>query len=259
MHVGSYLRGARESRHLTIAEISQRTKIHCGLLVDLENNDLSHWPRHRIYRHGHLRSYAEAVGLDPKAVLDRFDDEFGDPYPAPFHGRPRTKSRKLVAPPIVRSGLVVGSMVIFIGGILTVLDATRSRVAAKPAPVAQIDKHTADIPGVLRTAASSDVSSDVTRNDELVVDKEIEGELRIISRPEQARVTVNGTARGETPLRVRYLPLGSYTVRVIQPGYKIAQTVVTLRSEQPNQTVRVVLRDEPMSARATLDASRSTP
>jgi cytoskeletal protein RodZ len=257
MHVGSYLRGARESRHLTIAEISQRTKIHRGLLVDLENNDLSHWPRHRIYRHGHLRSYAEAVGLDPKAVLDRFDDEFGDPYPAPFHGRPRTKNRKPFGPPMVRSGLVVGSMVIVIGGILTLLDATRSSLAARPPAAAQIDKHTADIPGALPAAASSDV----TRNDEALVadvDSDIEGELRIISRPEQARVTVNGIARGETPLRVRYLPLGSYTVRVIQPGYRIAQTVVTLRSDQPSQTVHVVLRDAPMSARATLDASRVT-
>ena len=81
-----------------------------------------------------------------------------------------------------------------------------------------------------------------------MAEAEFEGELRIISNPPQAHVTVNGIARGKTPLRVRYLPLGSYTVRVIHPEFKIRQTRVTLHREQPSRTVRVMLRDASLNA-----------
>jgi serine/threonine-protein kinase len=45
------------------------------------------------------------------------------------------------------------------------------------------------------------------------------GALRIESEPPGARVSVNGQAKGETPLQLSELPLGSYQVRVEQKGY----------------------------------------
>lgn len=73
--------------------------------------------------------------------------------------------------------------------------------------------------------------------------REIEGELWIVSTPPEAFVAVNGIGRGKTPVRVRYLPLGSYTIRAVHPGYKSVETRVKLSPEQPNRTVSVVLRD----------------
>jgi cytoskeletal protein RodZ len=276
MRVGSYLRGARERQHLTIGEISELTKIKYELLVDLENNDLSRWPRHRVYRHGYLRSYAEAVGLDPKTVLEEFDAEFGDPFPAAFHGPPTTTLRH---PPVpleaLPSAALVSAIVICIGvGLtLTLINAPAYDVSSNRSKVRQpqIAGNVSDVASrsfaaspqtaLAPTAGNDDIvasTSEVQAPDTEMTDIEasdIEGELRIVSKPANAHVTVNGIGRGETPLRVRYLPLGSYTIRVVQPGYKIGQTVVTLRPDQPSRTVRVVLRDSPMFARS--DASNA--
>jgi cytoskeletal protein RodZ len=275
MRVGSYLRGARERQHLTIGEISERTKIKDELLVDLENNDLSRWPRHRVYRHGYLRSYAQALGLDPKTVLEEFDAEFGDPFPAAFHGRPTTTIRRppvpqlpIDAPP---SAALVSTIAVCIGvGLaLILINAPGNDAALGRSKLVQPRMNTDEPDGsqALRDTAVASAgdaaeavarasvvqASDVVESDMVATD--IEGELRIVSKPAKAHVTVNGIGRGETPLRVRYLPLGSYTIRVVQPGYQIGQTVVTLRPDQPNRTVRVVLRDSPMFARR--DASNA--
>ena len=271
MRVGSYLRGSRERQHLTIGEISERTKIKYELLVDLENNDLSRWPRHRVYRHGYLRSYAEAVGLDPKTVLEEFDAQFGDPFPAAFHGRPTTTLRRTSLPALpplnieaLPSAALVSAIAVCIGvGLtLTLINAPANDVKA---PQPHMNTDVSDASQVLRetavasTAGASELVASASVGQASDIDEpaieasDIEGELRIVSKPANAHVTVNGIGRGETPLRVRYLPLGSYTIRVVQPGYKIGQTVVTLRPDQPNRTVRVVLRDSPMFARS--DAS----
>jgi cytoskeletal protein RodZ len=246
MSVGSYLRGARESRQLTLREISEITKINRQLLIDLENDDLSRWPKHRIYRHGYLRSYAIAVGLDPKKVLAKFDDEFGDPHPVAFHGR-TSPAAAPVPVRFLRTGLQVTTVLVFIGAALNVFDpfennTTETRPVAQQtprldAPEAQPSAESPVTPQVVENPASEEMS-----------EAEIEGELRIISNPAQAHVTVNGIARGKTPLRVRYLPLGSYTVRVIHPEFKIRQTSVTLRREQPSRTVRVMLREAALNA-----------
>jgi hypothetical protein len=53
-------------------------------------------------------------------------------------------------------------------------------------------------------------------------------------------------------VHVRYLPLGSYTIRVIHPEFKVRETRVTLQRDEPSRTVRVVLRDSPAALNATL-------
>jgi len=248
MSVGSYLRNARERRRLTLADISQQTNIKLELLIDLENNDLSRWPKQRVYRHGHLHAYARALGLDPAAVLARFDDEFGDPHPVAFHGRPRKPARPMPFA-LVRHAVLLASVAILIGAVMQMPE-RRSTAVAVPQPVAvapPIPVNEAGAPESLLSppATPTGAVADAPQIDEFEEEFEIEGELRITSRPARAHVTVNGIGRGSTPLRVRYLPLGSYTVRVIHPGYKIRETRVTLRPEQPTRTVRVVLRDAP--------------
>ena len=46
------------------------------------------------------------------------------------------------------------------------------------------------------------------------------GQLVVRSTPSRAAVTINGRWRGRTPLTLDNLPFGSYTVRVVQPGYR---------------------------------------
>ncbi|HEY3381357.1 MAG TPA: helix-turn-helix transcriptional regulator [Vicinamibacterales bacterium] len=68
---GLELRRTRERRGLTLNEIAEKTKVKTSLFAGLEQNDLSRWPA-GIFRRGFVRSYAEAIGLDPEEVVSRF-------------------------------------------------------------------------------------------------------------------------------------------------------------------------------------------
>jgi hypothetical protein len=68
------------------------------------------------------------------------------------------------------------------------------------------------------------------------------GSLRVESAPKNAPVTINGKWRGRTPLAIDDLPLGTYTLRIVQPGYTIAHQVVTLTKAQPSRTVNFELQ-----------------
>src|SRR4051812_26193069 len=181
MDVGSYLRTARERRRLTIADISKRTKIKSELLVALENNDLSQWPRHRVNRHGYLRSYAQAVGLDPTTVLAHFDSEFGDPYPAPFHGQAITNRAPLTLGMVPSTALASAlAMMVGAGVVLTLLNTRGGSVEGSEPPASQRNNAVAvaaqpvpiTTPSLLAPTAGSDeaVASDVSSSDAATAD-----------------------------------------------------------------------------------------
>jgi transcriptional regulator with XRE-family HTH domain len=83
---GLRLRRQRERRGVSLQDIAHETKINRSLLADLERGDLSQWPA-GIFGRAFVRSYAEAVGLEPREVLTEFlrlvpADE-GLPLPSP--------------------------------------------------------------------------------------------------------------------------------------------------------------------------------
>jgi TonB family protein len=67
------------------------------------------------------------------------------------------------------------------------------------------------------------------------------GTLQVDSEPPGARVSLNGQARGQTPLRVDELPFGAYKVRVEQKGYQPQTRTVSLDSDSPAAEVQVAL------------------
>ena len=84
--LGSYLRAERERRELTLRTISENTKVSLPLLEGLESDDISRWPG-GIFRRAFVRSYAEAVGLDPDDVFRRFEQQYKPPVPEGADGR----------------------------------------------------------------------------------------------------------------------------------------------------------------------------
>jgi transcriptional regulator with XRE-family HTH domain len=68
---GARLRRTREEQHIALLTIAQQTKIKMSLLEGLERDDVSHWPS-GIFRRAYIRAYAQAIGLDPDAVLSDF-------------------------------------------------------------------------------------------------------------------------------------------------------------------------------------------
>jgi hypothetical protein len=78
--LGAYLRSERERRDLALKTISESTKVSLPLLEGLESDDISRWPG-GIFRRAFVRSYAEAVGLDPDDVYRRFERQHGPTAP----------------------------------------------------------------------------------------------------------------------------------------------------------------------------------
>ena len=68
---GTKLRQQRQERKVSLDEIAAKTKIKASLLEGLEGDDLSRWPQ-GIFRRAYVRAYAQAIGLEPDAVLQQF-------------------------------------------------------------------------------------------------------------------------------------------------------------------------------------------
>ena len=71
MSLGARLRQQREERQVALEDISTKSKIKVALLEGLESDDLSRWPQ-GIYRRSYVRTYAQAIGLEPDVVLQQF-------------------------------------------------------------------------------------------------------------------------------------------------------------------------------------------
>jgi hypothetical protein len=85
----------------------------------------------------------------------------------------------------------------------------------------------------------------------------LEGGLLIVqSTPRGARVTVNGVGWGETPVAIRYLPMGTMRVRVAKADHRVEQRVVTLTRDEPRRTVRLTL--PPLRRRVAAPAARAS-
>ena len=74
---GARLRRERERRQIALSSIAANTKISLGFLQALERDDLSRWPS-GIFRRAFIRAYAEAVGLDPVAIMLEFLEQYPD-------------------------------------------------------------------------------------------------------------------------------------------------------------------------------------
>ena len=72
-----------------------------------------------------------------------------------------------------------------------------------------------------------------------------------------ARVLVDGRARGRSPLELVELALGSYDVRVEQPGYEPERRRVELSAESPTAELRLAPRPRPAATTGTADVLSS--
>jgi transcriptional regulator with XRE-family HTH domain len=76
--LGTRLRLQRQRLQIDLTAIAERTKIKASLLEELECDNVSHWPA-GIFRRAFLRSYAQAIGLDPDPVVREFLELHPDP------------------------------------------------------------------------------------------------------------------------------------------------------------------------------------
>src|SRR5579863_10703693 len=76
--IGATLREARERAHLDIMDFETRTKIRAKYLRALEDEEWSLLPGY-TYTKGFLRTYADMLGLDGRALVDEFKRQYRDP------------------------------------------------------------------------------------------------------------------------------------------------------------------------------------
>ncbi len=74
--VGPYLEAVRDQQGLSVATMSDRTHVRASYIEAIERMALDALPT-RAYAIGFVRVYAEALGLDPAPVVERFKDEAG--------------------------------------------------------------------------------------------------------------------------------------------------------------------------------------
>lgn len=88
--VGAHLKAVREASGLSLEELSEKTHIKAVYLGAIEEMDVDALPS-RPFAIGFVRGYAEAMGLDPKAIVARFKEEAG------FGGAAEVESEKFEA------------------------------------------------------------------------------------------------------------------------------------------------------------------
>ncbi len=71
MFVGEYLKQARTKSKITLHSASKELNISIGYLQDIENNEFSKIPG-GAYTIGFIRSYANYLNLDSKAIIDEY-------------------------------------------------------------------------------------------------------------------------------------------------------------------------------------------
>jgi cytoskeletal protein RodZ len=75
---GARLRAHRQERQIELSVIAEQSKIRVSLLEGLERDDVSQWPG-GIFRRSYVRTYAQAIGLDPDAVVREFVALYPEP------------------------------------------------------------------------------------------------------------------------------------------------------------------------------------
>lgn len=114
--VGPYLEAVRDQQGLSIATVSERTHIKPSYIQSIEQMAVDALPS-KSFAIGFVRSYAEALGLDPGPIVDRFKDEAGysslasKGKPAPAPAPETVKAREPARLSLVAVLAVLGFMI----------------------------------------------------------------------------------------------------------------------------------------------------
>lgn len=111
--IGAALKAVREFRRLSLQDLADRTRIRSSYLAAIEEMRLDELPS-RPFTIGYVRAYANALGLDGEAAVERFksdepatDDSLREPVGVQHGKDPR------VAAIIVAGVLMIGAIVLW--------------------------------------------------------------------------------------------------------------------------------------------------
>jgi hypothetical protein len=115
---GARLRLQRERQDVALTAIAEETKISVPLLEALERDDVSRWPG-GVFRRAYVRAYAQAIGLQPEAVLQEFLERY--PEPMEENAQVLALAQGVTDGPSSRIGFLMKSAVAGAAGLLSQL------------------------------------------------------------------------------------------------------------------------------------------
>ena len=246
--LGAILRQARERQALTLDEVARRTRIPKSHLEALEQNSLAGIPP-GMYQRAEVRAYADAVGLEPQLALVALGRAPVASPPGTVTPRPQAMRVPRATRPRMRLTFITVVALAFAIGAASILW-PRQAVGPVGLPPTAVDDAT--VPTTLRPGAAADPLSNDASDAAAPTPSSSESrdvpttfaypDLRVITEPAGARVTVDGVGWGQSPLTSRALPAGGRVVRVTLDGYAAQERRVAVSDNTPRTTVRITLK-----------------
>ena len=265
MAVADLLRDARERRGLTLEQLAHETKIPVDRLTAFERAGLP--PDAGFYHRAQIRACAHALSLDERRVLDALNQELVAAAPAPLPSTPTARARRV---PVSSSAMALGCVIagVFLSATLLTRQLQTARAAESPAPAPAGDR----TDRAVRVTQDDTVQSDRTAPSAVAharlapVDiveptpppaatpavtaapalpaAPVATQLVIATKPEGARITVDGIGWGVAPVTIRHLTEGSKRIRVTADGYAAVERVIDVQPDRVNR-ISIELRSLP--------------
>jgi cytoskeletal protein RodZ len=246
MAVPDLLRHTRETRGLTLEQLAAETRIPLDRLASFEREGLA--PDAGFYHRAWIRAYARALGLAEPGFLKELDQDLAAAAPAVRPEAPPKRGGQVRGWPSLAALCSVVAGVVIASALLISREQRPTSVQAKPwndlVVAAVHDERTAAPPVPASLARGGIVEPDVPPQTHAVASAPTVTQLVITSKPEGARVTVDGIGWGPTPVTIRHLPEGVKRIRVTHDGYAGAERLVDVQPERVNR-ISVQLRSLP--------------
>ncbi len=106
---GVYLKAQREAKGISLLAVAGRTNIQPDILMRIEAELLEQLPE-SVYIRGFVRAYAEAIGVDPKAAVLRYERHYAA-YRQALSAR-HLRGRRRFLRRVILVGVLVGALIL---------------------------------------------------------------------------------------------------------------------------------------------------
>lgn len=153
--LGERLRSARKARALSVQQVADSLRLEEASVIALEDGrfDAMGAP---VFVRGHLRRYAQLVGLSPEAVLDAYRAAAPDSVAPPSIARPREQADAVRVPPWV---YWVGAALILAGLAFALGDGSDD--ATEPVPTGVTEELPASLPAPVAAPPDNEAAAPV--------------------------------------------------------------------------------------------------
>jgi cytoskeleton protein RodZ len=217
--IGPRLRDAREAKGLSLEELGAKLRLRNTILDALERSDFEALPE-PVYTAAYLRSYAQAVNLEPQAIVDAYTRAAAPK--APVVSQPRELPR--AAPPWIGIAAVIAVALVVIAYLVTSL--------LRGQPVAVSSTPTAPVTTAPTTGVTPPAPVSVAQPPAAPPSAEPRSvSLSISSQPNGATVFLDGIRVGITPLQAAPVSAGpGRELKIELPGYQTETRTVDLNA-----------------------------